>query len=192
MDLLTLVAQCQIKKKSFLFSICMSCFFFCCVRCLYSNFFIMKCCCLLKRKSAQNIFVNQWCAINGQVLFLKVLNFLFGMVNYREKKKKKNVSSCFIQMWLKVNQRGKDPIWSVKQGTRLRYQTTGSIQLFSVFFSFLELHVHIVLWRACLQSAMCSVKALFVDDSSSIVALICCSACPLLFCTLPLCYVQCF
>lgn len=43
-----------------------------------------------------------------------------------------------------------------------------------------------VKWRACLQFLMHSVKALFVDDSSSSVALICCSACPLLFCTFSL------
>lgn len=89
-------------------------------------------------------------------------------------------------MWLKVNQIGEDPVWSVKQGTKLWYQTTGSIQLLSVCF--LKSHVHMcsVKWRACLQLAMCSVKALFVDDSSSSVALICCSACPLLFCTFSL------
>lgn len=134
------------KKKSFLFSICMSCFFFCCVRCLYSNFFIMKCCCLLKRKSAQNIFVNQWCAINGQVLFLKVLNFLFGMVNYREKKEEEE---CIILFYSNVTE-GE----SKRQGPHLICETRNEASISNdwfysalfCFFSFLELHVHIVLW----------------------------------------------
>lgn len=63
--------------------------------------------------------------------------------------------------------------------------------LFSSFFFFLFVpgvacSYRSVKWRACLQLAMHSVKALFVDDSSSSVALICWSACPLLFCTFSL------
>lgn len=49
-------------------------------------------------------------------------------------------------MWLKVYQIGKDPIWSVKQGTRLWYQTTGSIQLLYVCF-----------W-SCMFISFCEVK----------------------------------
>lgn len=43
----------------------------------------------VETQSAQNIFVNQWCAINGQVLFLifKFLIFVFGIVSSMEKKK---------------------------------------------------------------------------------------------------------
>lgn len=58
-------------KINFLFSICTS---FCSsVVSVLKQLFIMKCCCLKKLKSAQNIFVNQWCAINEQVLLLKSL-----------------------------------------------------------------------------------------------------------------------
>lgn len=35
----------------------------------------------VETQSAQNIFVNQWCAINGQVLFFQSFNFVFGVVN---------------------------------------------------------------------------------------------------------------
>lgn len=58
-------------KINFLFSICTS--FSSSVVSVLKQLFIMKCCCLMKLKSAQNIFVNQWCAINEQVLLLKSL-----------------------------------------------------------------------------------------------------------------------
>ncbi len=40
----------------------------------------------VETQSAQNIFVNQWCAINGQVLFLS-FDSVFGIVNSIQKKR---------------------------------------------------------------------------------------------------------
>lgn len=65
-------------------------------------------------------------------------------------------------MWLKVTQIGEGPIWSVKWETRLRYQTTGSVQLLLCLFLQLACSYRSVKWkRACLELAVRSVKALF-------------------------------
>lgn len=115
----------------------------------------------------------------------KSLNILFGMVNYREKKKEE----CIILFYSNVTE-GE----SKRQGPHLICETRNKALISNdwfysapfCLFSRVACSYRSVKWRACLQLAMRSVKALFVDDSSSSVALICCSACPLLFCTLSL------
>lgn len=85
-----------------------------------------------------------------------------------------------------MNHTGKDPIWCVKQGTGLWYQTAGSVQLLRVcfkgcmFISFCEVKEHVSSrWRLLSRP---------YNSSSSVAPTW--SACPLLFCTLHLFYVQ--
>lgn len=67
---------------------------------------------------------------------------------------------CFIQMWLKV---GKDPVWSVKQGTRLRYQVTGSVRFLSVCF-----------WKSCMFiSSSCEAESMSPPGADAFCLMIC-------------------
>lgn len=148
----------------------------------------MKCCCLLKTQSAQNIFVNRWCAINGQVLFLKVLICVCGTVGpieTRGGKRRMYHLFCFYS----------DVTESNRRGLRLICETKHQFCWAPLRFGFLKLHVQYCSVEAASTSPLgrfYSVKALHVDASSSGVALICRSACLPLFPAVSPFYVQCF
>lgn len=127
--------------------------------------------------------------------FKKRFHFVFGMVNYIyiyiyiKKKIKTRNKECIILFYSNVTE-GE----SNRQGPHLICETRNKALISNdwfysapfCLFSEVACSYRSVKWRACLQFLMHSVKALFVDDSSSSVALICCSACPLLFCTFSL------
>lgn len=139
-----------------------------------------------KCKSAQNIFVNQWCAINGQVLFSKSIFCLQSMVNCLKKRRRMYFS--FKCDWGESKKTPCD-LWN-----RLLDQVTSHVQLYFVCFIFLfdiACSFSCVQWRACLQSAVCLVKP-YLSKISPLSRSRTCLACPLLFCTLYAFHVQCF